>query len=44
MARRLLTANVRDDVSALTESLSLLGEIRSAWIAIGPQVRGAGVR
>ena len=39
IARRLLTANVRDDVPALTESLSLLGEIRSAWVAIGPQVR-----
>jgi flagellar secretion chaperone FliS len=42
IARRLLVANVRDDVLALTESLSLLGEIRSAWVAIGPQVRGLG--
>ncbi len=42
IARRLLTANVRDDVAALTESLSLLGEIRSAWVAIGPQVRSLG--
>jgi flagellar secretion chaperone FliS len=40
ITRRLLLANVRYDVSYLTESLSLLGEIRSAWIAIGPQVRG----
>jgi flagellar secretion chaperone FliS len=44
IARRLLTANVRDDTGALTESLSLLGEIRSAWVAIGPQVRGLGAR
>ena len=42
IARRLLVANVRDDVLALTESLSLLGEIRSAWVAIGPPVRGPG--
>jgi flagellar secretion chaperone FliS len=39
IARRLLLANAQDDVAALTESLSLLGEIREAWVAIGPQVR-----
>jgi len=39
IARRLLLANARDDVACLTEAMSLLGEIRSAWVAIGPQVR-----
>ncbi len=39
IARRLLLANSRDDVACLDECLSLLGEIRSAWMAIGPQVR-----
>jgi flagellar secretion chaperone FliS len=39
IARRILLANARDDVAALTESLSLLGEIREAWVAIGPQVK-----
>ena len=41
MTQRLLTANVRSDASCLTEVLSLLGEIRNAWVAIGPQVRTA---
>ena len=41
MTRRLLIANVRSDASCVTEVLSLLGEIRSAWVAIGPQVRTA---
>lgn len=41
MTHRLLTANVRSDASCVTEVLSLLGEIRSAWVAIGPQVRTA---
>jgi len=44
IARRLLLANVRDEVAALDEALSLLGEIRSAWIAIAPQVRAAAER
>jgi flagellar protein FliS len=39
ISRRLLLANAQDDVAALSESLSLLNEIREAWIAIGPQVR-----
>ena len=39
MTQRLLVANVRSDASGVTEVLSLLGEIRSAWVAIGPQVR-----
>jgi flagellar protein FliS len=41
MTQRLLVANVRSDVACVTEVLSLLGEIRSAWVAIGPQVRTA---
>lgn len=38
-ARRLIHANLDSDAGALTEVLSLLGEIRGAWAAIGPQVR-----
>ena len=41
MSRRLLLANVRSDVGCINEVLSLLGEIRSAWVAIAPQVRTA---
>lgn len=39
MARRLLLANAENHVGCISEVLSLLGEIRSAWMAIGPQVR-----
>jgi flagellar secretion chaperone FliS len=39
MARRLIQANLSSDARAITEVLSLLGEIRGAWIAIGPEVR-----
>ena len=42
IAKLLLLANVRDDLRPLNEALSLLGEIRSAWVAIGPEVRAAG--
>jgi flagellar secretion chaperone FliS len=41
MTQRLLIANVRSDAGCITEVLSLLDEIRSAWVAIGPQVRTA---
>ena len=41
MTRRLLVANVRSDATCVNEVLSLLGEIRSAWTAIGSQVRTA---
>jgi flagellar secretion chaperone FliS len=41
MSRRLLRANVENNVACINEVLSLLGEIRSAWAAIGPQVREA---
>ena len=39
MIRRLLRANLETNVACINEVLSLLGEIRKAWIAIGPQVR-----
>jgi flagellar protein FliS len=39
MTRRLMHANLNSDTAAVTEVLSLLGEIRGAWAAIGPQVR-----
>lgn len=39
MTRRLMHANLNSDPAPMTEVLSLLGEIRSAWVAIGPQVR-----
>jgi flagellar protein FliS len=39
MARRLIHANLNSDAAAASEVLSLLGEIRGAWAAIGPQVR-----
>lgn len=41
MIRRLLLANAGGDACALAEVLGLLGEIRSAWVAIGPAVRQA---
>ncbi len=39
MARRLIHANLNSDAAAVAEVQSLLGEIRGAWAAIGPQVR-----
>jgi flagellar secretion chaperone FliS len=39
MARQLLLANVQNDAGKVTEVLGLLNEVRSAWIAIGPEVR-----
>jgi len=39
MTRQLLRANVDNHIGCITEVMSLMGEIRSAWIAIGPQVR-----
>lgn len=41
MARRLIHANLNSDAAAVAEVLSLLGEIRGAWAAIGPQVKPA---
>jgi flagellar secretion chaperone FliS len=39
MTRRLIHANLNNDVAAVAEVAGLLGEIREAWAAIGPQVR-----
>jgi flagellar protein FliS len=39
MIRQLMLANAKSDASCLMEVSRLLDEIRSAWIAIGPEVR-----
>jgi len=39
MVRRLLAANLENDARPVTEVLGLLGEIRGAWAAIGPEVK-----
>lgn len=44
MVRRVLHANLNNDKAALGEVLGLIGEIREAWAAIGPEVRGQGPR
>jgi flagellar secretion chaperone FliS len=36
---RLLQANLRNDVGALDEAARILGDLRSAWIKIGPSTR-----
>jgi len=41
MIRQLLRGNAADDIACLMEVENLLGEVRSAWIAIGPEVRQA---
>ena len=41
MIRRLLVANAESSAERVTEVMSLLGEIRGAWAAIGPEVRQA---
>lgn len=41
MNRRLMLANARSDVACLNEVINLLGEIRTAWVTIGPQVKPA---
>ncbi len=40
MSRRLMHANLNSDADAVTEVITLLAEIRGAWAAIGPEVRG----
>jgi flagellar protein FliS len=39
MIRRLLLANAEDNVACITEVEHLLGEIRTGWSAIDPEVR-----
>jgi flagellar secretion chaperone FliS len=39
MLRQLLRANVESDLNCVKEVASLMGEIRGAWLAIGPEVR-----
>jgi flagellar protein FliS len=39
MMRQLLMANVSDEIAPVKEVLGLLNDVRSAWLAIGPQVR-----
>jgi flagellar protein FliS len=39
MVRQLLRANVDSNIEFIKEVTSLLGEVRSAWFAIGPEVR-----
>jgi flagellar secretion chaperone FliS len=41
MIRQLVMANAKSDVGLVTEISRLLEEVRSAWIAIGPEVRKA---
>ncbi|MBV8740629.1 MAG: flagellar export chaperone FliS [Sinobacteraceae bacterium] len=41
MIRRLVLANSRGEATGIAEVAGLLEEIRSAWIAIGPEVRKA---
>jgi flagellar protein FliS len=39
MLRQLLRANAENRLECINEVAGLMGEIRSAWIAIGPQAR-----
>lgn len=39
MQRQVLLANAENRIERISEVEGLLGEIRSAWVAIGPQVR-----
>ena len=39
MARKLIRANSERNAEFMREVASLLGEVRSAWVAIGPEVR-----
>ena len=41
LLRQLLQANVANDANCIQEVTALLGEIRSAWLAIGPEARRA---
>jgi flagellar protein FliS len=39
LLRQLLQANVANDANCIKEVSALLGEIRGAWLAIGPEAR-----
>ena len=41
MARQTLRANAENKPEAIKEVTSLLAEIRGAWVAIGPEIRGS---
>jgi len=41
MARQVLRANADSSIEFIKEVASLLGEVRGAWVAIGPEVRAA---
>ena len=41
MINRLMLANARSDAACIMEVSRLMDEIRSAWVAIGPEVRKA---
>jgi flagellar protein FliS len=41
MARRLLTANLENNIAALDEVGKLLEEIHSAWVEISPKISGS---
>lgn len=41
MMRRLLLANVNSEAAPVKEVQGLLNDVRSAWLAIGPQLRAA---
>jgi len=43
MIRRMLAANLQDDIKAIDEVNKLLSEIRGAWVAIPPGARTAKV-
>lgn len=42
MTRRVLTANLNNDVAAIDEVVKLLREVRDAWVAIPAQQRARG--
>jgi flagellar secretion chaperone FliS len=41
MARQLLSANAENKPEVIKEVTSLLAEVRGAWVAIGPEIRGS---
>lgn len=41
MSRQLVRANADSNIEYIKEVTSLLGEVREAWVAIGPEIRQA---